>query len=123
MTRHRYLAALVDGGGNVPPELSAVRRLVERGHAVTVLGEDSIVSEIRSTGAGIQTWTRAPNRVDRRPENDLVRDWECNYPWQLVDRLVETMLIGPAWMPILYGTATCSRSLRVANDLLAPSYG
>ena len=86
----------MDGGGNVPPELGAVRRLIERGHAVTVLGDDSAASEIRSTGAGIRRWSRAPNRADRRPENDPTRDWECAYPWQLVDRLIETMLVGPA---------------------------
>lgn len=34
---HRYLVALVDGGGNIPPELHRVRRLVERGHGVTLL--------------------------------------------------------------------------------------
>jgi hypothetical protein len=42
MRPRRYLLALVDGGGNVPPELSAARRLVERGHSVTVLAEDSV---------------------------------------------------------------------------------
>ena len=36
-----YLVCLVDGGGTVPPELGAVRRLVDRGHDVTVLAEHS----------------------------------------------------------------------------------
>jgi hypothetical protein len=39
MTTRRYLFAIVDGGGNVPPELGVARRLVERGHLVTVLAE------------------------------------------------------------------------------------
>jgi MGT family glycosyltransferase len=92
----RYLFALVDAGGNVPPELSAARRLVERALAVTVIADDSVASEVRSTGAEFRRWVRAPNRPDRRPENDPVRDWECKYPWQLVDRLTRTMLVGPA---------------------------
>ena len=71
----RYLLALVDGGGNVPPELSAARRLVERGHAVTVLAEDSVAFDVRATGATLRRWVRAPNRPDRRPENDPIRDW------------------------------------------------
>ena len=96
MKVHRYLFALVDGGGNVPPELSAVRRLVERGHLVTVLGEDSVAGEIRATGARLRPWVQAPNRRDRRPENDPARDWECRYPWQLVERLVATLFVGPA---------------------------
>ena len=87
---------MVDGGGNVPPELHAVRRLIERGHAVDVLADDSVAPDVRSTGAEFRRWVRAPNRTDRRPEHDPARDWECKYPWQLVDRLVDTMLVGPA---------------------------
>ena len=96
MKPRQYLFALVDGGGNVPPELHAVRRLIERGHAVTVLADDSVAPEVRSTGADFRRWVHAPNRTDRLPEHDPSRDWECKYPWQLVDRLVDTLLVGPA---------------------------
>ena len=50
----RYLFALVDGGGTVPPELGAARRLVERGHHVTVLAEDSMLADVRATGAAFR---------------------------------------------------------------------
>jgi MGT family glycosyltransferase len=96
MKARSYLVALVDGGGNVPPELSAVRCLVDRGHVVIVLAEDSVAFEVRATGAMLRRWLRAPNRPDRRPENDPSRDWECKYPWQVVDRLIKTQLVGPA---------------------------
>jgi UDP:flavonoid glycosyltransferase YjiC (YdhE family) len=96
MKPRRYLFAVVDGGGNVPPELSAARRLVARGHAVTVLAEDSVASEVRGTGAALRRWAHAPNRPDRAPDHDPVRDWECTYPWQLADRLVATLFVGPA---------------------------
>src|SRR5262245_45322340 len=96
MEPHRYLFAVVDGGGNVPPELSAARRLVERGHVVTVIAEDSVACEVRATKAALRRWARAPNRPDRAPAHDPVRDWECRYPWQLVDRLVATLMVGPA---------------------------
>jgi len=95
MSTHRYLFTLVDGGGNVPPELSAARRLVDRGHAVTVLAEDSVAFDVRASGAALRRWERAPNRPDRKPANDPSRDWECRFPWQLVDRLMHTLLIGP----------------------------
>jgi MGT family glycosyltransferase len=96
MKRREFLFAMVDGGGNVPAELGVARRLVERGHGATVLTEDSVLEEARETGADIRTWRRAPNRMDRRPEHDPTRDWECRFPWQLVDRLTRTLLIGPA---------------------------
>ena len=50
-TMNTYLVALVDGGGTVPPELAAVRRLVERGHDVTVLAEDSMEADVRAPRA------------------------------------------------------------------------
>jgi hypothetical protein len=96
MKPRRYLFAVVDGDGNVPTELSAARRLVERGHAVTVLAENSVASEVRATGAALRRWAHAPNRPDRAPEHDPARDWECTYPWQLVDRFVATLMVGPA---------------------------
>ena len=34
--------------------------------------------------------------LDRVRKTIRARDWECKCPWQLVDRLIETMLIGPA---------------------------
>lgn len=96
MSPRQYLFALIDGGGNVPAELSAARRLVERGHRTTVITEDSTIDEVRATGADIRRWLHAPNRQDRRPEHDPARDWECKYPWQLVDRLARTLLVDPA---------------------------
>jgi MGT family glycosyltransferase len=92
----RYLAALIDGGGNITPELHAAQRLVARGHHVTVLADDSVAADVAATGAKCRRWAHAPNRRDRRPENDPARDWECNYPWQLVERLVTRVFVGPA---------------------------
>ena len=58
-----YLFALVDGGGTVPPELGIVRRLVERGHDVVVLAEDSMRTDVDVSGATFRPWTTAPNRA------------------------------------------------------------
>ena len=94
--QHRYLFALVDGGGTVPPELGTVRRLVDRGHDVTVLAEDSIADEAIATGARFQRWATAPNRASRHPDDDPYRDWECKNPMQLFDRLLDKQFVGPA---------------------------
>jgi MGT family glycosyltransferase len=91
-----YLFALVDGGGTVPPELGAVRRLVERGHRVTVLAEDSMAHDVAATGAEYVPWTTAPNRASRLPQDDPYRDWECKTPFQLMDRLLDKQFAGPA---------------------------
>jgi MGT family glycosyltransferase len=91
-----YLFALVDGGGTVPPELGVVRRLVERGHHVTVLAEDTMAEEVTVTGAEFRRWATAPNRPSRQAADDPYRDWECRTPLQLFDRLLELQFIGPA---------------------------
>lgn len=96
MTARRFLFAIVDGGGNVPAELGVARRLIAAGHDVTVVGDDAIAPEIAATGAHTRRWVRAPNRPDRRPQNDPVRDWECRFPWQVAARLVDRVLVGPA---------------------------
>ena len=118
MKPRRYLFAVVDGGGNVPPELSAARRLVERGHAVTVLAEDSVASDVRATGAALRRWAHAPNRPDRAPDHDPARDWECTYPWQLVERLVATLMVGPA---AAYATDVSDAIREARPDLVACS--
>ena len=46
MNHHTYLATLVDGGGTVPAELGAVRRLVQRNHTVIVVAEESMRAEV-----------------------------------------------------------------------------
>jgi MGT family glycosyltransferase len=91
-----YLFALVDGGGTVPPELGAARRLVERGHRVAVLAEDSMRDEVLATSAEFLPWRRGINRPDRLPEHDVLRDWECRTPLQLFKRMLDTVLAGPA---------------------------
>jgi MGT family glycosyltransferase len=91
-----YLFALVDGGGTVPPETGAARRLVLRGHHVEVLAEDSMREEVQETGATFRRWTRAVNRPNRRPEHDPFRDWEIRSPLRLFSRMLDGVLAGPA---------------------------
>jgi UDP:flavonoid glycosyltransferase YjiC (YdhE family) len=91
-----YLFTLVDGGGTVPPELGAVRRLVERGHHVDVLAEYSMVDELRGTGASFRPWLPPINRSDRSPEHDPLQDWQCKTPLQLFTRMLDRLLARPA---------------------------
>ena len=94
--RRRYLFALADGGGTVPPELGIVRRLVERGHDVRVLAEASMADDVRATGAELVVWARGVNRASRRPEDDPYRDWECRNPFALFARVLDRVFVGPA---------------------------
>lgn len=91
-----YLFALTDGGGTVPPEVGAARRLVERGHRARVLAEDSMAPEVRATGATFVPWPTAPNRPDRDPANDPLRDWEAPSLLAQARDLGDRLIAGPA---------------------------
>ena len=95
-TASSYLFALVDGGGTVPPELGAVRRLVDRGHRVVVLADDSMLDDVLATGATVRPWAQAINRPTRGRDHDPLRDWQCRTPQELLDRLLDHVLAGPA---------------------------
>ncbi|GAA4704810.1 glycosyltransferase, MGT family [Promicromonospora umidemergens] len=116
---HSYLFALTDGGGTVPPELGAARRLVERGHDVTVLGENSMAPEVAATGAAFAPWQSAPNRPDRSPEGTHYRDWEIRSPLAQARGMADHMLVGPAAGQALDVTATVER---VRPDLVVTSF-
>ena len=73
----RFLFATWDGGGNIPPALTAIRALIQRGHEVAVLCDDATAADVRAAGARAMPWRRAPNRPDRTPESDLIRGWEA----------------------------------------------
>jgi MGT family glycosyltransferase len=91
-----YLVALWDGGGTVPVEIGVVRRLVARGHTVTVLADPSIAADAADTGAEYRSWVRAPYRRSQAVEDDFIRDWECRTPVALLNRLCERVVTGPA---------------------------
>jgi MGT family glycosyltransferase len=118
MTR-TYLFALVDGGGTVPPELGVVRRLVERGHDVTVLAEHSMLADVRATGATYRPWVDAPSRASRLAEDDPYRDWECKSPFQLFARLLDLQLVGPAPG---YAADTLAAIAELRPDLVVSSF-
>jgi UDP:flavonoid glycosyltransferase YjiC (YdhE family) len=89
------LAALWDGGGTVPAEVGVVRRLVERGHAVTVLADPALERAVAAAGAAFRPWERAPHRASAE-HPDVVDDFSCRTPLQVLDRLLDRLVAGPA---------------------------
>ncbi|MBT2499294.1 glycosyltransferase [Agromyces sp. ISL-38] len=86
-TPRSYLFALTDAGGTVPPELGVARRVVDRGHRVTVLADESMADQVRRTGAVFLPWTSSAGEF---------RDWELRTPTSLARGMVDHMLVGPA---------------------------
>ena len=92
----RYLFTLWDGSGTVPPELSLARALIERGHRVAVLADPTIEPEAMAAGADFRLWRDAPHLRSRRPQDDYLRDFEVDNPAELIARLCERLICGPA---------------------------
>ena len=82
-----YLFTLTDAGGTVPPEVGVVRRIVGRGHRVTVLADASMSPQVEPAGAALRTWTRSSREF---------RDWEFRTPMAQARGMAEHMLVGPA---------------------------
>ncbi|RLQ86565.1 glycosyltransferase [Mycetocola zhadangensis] len=83
----RYLFALIDAGGTVPPELGVARRLVDRGHEVTVLADETLAEAVRRTGAAYLPRATAPSGT--------FRDWNLT-PLALARTMADHMMVGPA---------------------------
>lgn len=92
----RFLFAMWDGGGNVPPEIGLASRLVERGHAVRVLGDPTLARAARLAGAEHTAWVSAPHRKSDRPEDDVIKDYESANPIAMIRDYVEAFVGRPA---------------------------
>jgi MGT family glycosyltransferase len=92
----RLLFVLVEAGGNVPPQLGLVRRLVERGHHVRVLADRVLEPGVVQVGAEYAPFRHAPHLNTSSRTEDPVRDWEATNPIEGVKRFGEHVLFGPA---------------------------
>ena len=92
----RFLLATWDGGGTIPPELGLAAELVDRGHEVVVLSDDTVEREAVEAGATFIPWQRAPQARARDTERALIRDWEVRNPLAQVRQVGQLLFFGPA---------------------------
>jgi MGT family glycosyltransferase len=93
----RFLLAVWDGGGCVPPLLSMAGALVARGHDVRVLGDPVLEPEVAAVGADFRPWRSAPHRVSRGvSSSEVVRDWEARTPLGGFALIRDRLICGPA---------------------------
>jgi len=95
-TSRRFLLALWEGGGNVPPELGVARRLLARGHQVQVLADPTIEAAATAAGCSFSPWRRPPHRTALESAQDPIKDWETKNPLVLLQRVRDRFIAGPA---------------------------
>ena len=94
--QRRFLFVLRESGGAIQAELGLARRLIERGHAVHVLGDPCIAPDATAIGCTFRSYIRAPYRVDRSPASDFVKAWELHNPLKAFARQRDRVAFGPA---------------------------
>ena len=95
-TPSRFLFAITDGGGTVPPDTSVARALVQRGHDVRVLADRVLAPDVASTGAEHVVWDTAPQRPDLEPTSTVIRDWDAKTPLGAFAAARDGLMTGPA---------------------------
>ena len=68
----RFLLAIIDAGGTVPPALSLAAELVHRGHQVRVLADPTIDTSAQAAGCAFSPWQEAPHFDTRGEQTALV---------------------------------------------------
>lgn len=101
----RFLFVLWDGGGNVPPQLALVRRLVARGHEVRILAPQVLEGRIVAAGGAFVPYRHAPEHDSASPRRDLIQDWAARTPLGASARVRDRVMAGTA--------------LAIARDVLA----
>jgi MGT family glycosyltransferase len=112
----RFLFVIVEGGGNVPAQISIARRLTARGHDVHVLGDRTVERTAAGAGCRFHPFVHAPQHNIRDPHLDVVRDWEPASPIAQVRRVGEHLMFGPA---AAYARDVLETISRVQPDALA----
>ena len=92
----KVLVAGWDSGGGVEAVQTVVQRAVRRGHQVRVLGTEGLRSRFESAGASFRVYRHVPDNDCRRPETDIVKEWEARTPLGVFARVRDRVMFGPA---------------------------
>lgn len=92
----RLLFCTYEGGGHVAPMLLTARDAQQRGHAVLAVSDACNAPDAAALGVPFAAWRTAPNRADKDPAGDPLRDWEAETPAEQIGGLCERLLLGPA---------------------------
>lgn len=92
----RYLFTTWEGGGHVQPLLLAARELQDRGHEVLILSDACNEVDARALGLTFEAWRTAPSQTGKRREDDRLKDHEADSPLEVIQRLIDRIMAGPA---------------------------
>ena len=100
-----FLFVLWEGGGNIPPMLGLAKRMIARGHKVTVISDPCNEPEALAAGCDFFPYTTAPHRYDKSADSTILKDYEARNTIQGFKMFLDNIACGPA--------------LQYASDVLA----
>ncbi|MBA3529992.1 MAG: hypothetical protein H0T91_11930 [Propionibacteriaceae bacterium] len=92
----RFLLAIIDGGGTIPPALGMAAELVRRGHFVRVLGDPTVERSARAAGCEFSPWRAAPHFDSSAEQTALIAQVEARNPYGQFKAAKELIICGPA---------------------------
>ena len=113
----KLLFAAWEGGGSVPPVLTAAEKMIARGHHVRIMSDACNRRECEAVGSRFVPWSRAPSREDKSRDSDRMRDWEAVGPEGFL-RLIQHIMAGPA---LAYAQDLTEELSREPADLVVSS--
>src|SRR3712207_3113632 len=96
MAPGRFLLALIDGGGTVPPALGVAAALVDRGHFVRVLADPTVEASARAAGCDFTPWRLAPHFTSLTEQTAMIAELEGRNPYRSFKAVKERVMSGPA---------------------------
>ncbi|MBU4435220.1 MAG: glycosyltransferase [Alphaproteobacteria bacterium] len=92
----RYLFTTWEGGGHVQPLLLVARDLQDGGHQVLVVSDACNAADAAALGLPFRAWSIAPSQMGKRREDDRLKDHEADNPLEMIQRLIDRVMAGPA---------------------------
>ena len=92
----RFLVAMIDGGGTVPPTLGVAAGLVRRGHRVRVLADPTVEPAARAAGCAFTSWRTAPHFNSLAEQTALIGSMESRNPVGQFRAARDLLISGPA---------------------------
>ena len=92
----RFLFALWAGGGNVPPQITLGKRLVQGGHRVKVLAPAVLRQRVEAAGLEFVPYRESPEHDEADAARGLSRDFEHRSPIAAAKAVRDRVFVGMA---------------------------
>src|SRR3954451_10965374 len=92
--RARFLMAVIDGGGTLPPAMGLAAELVRRGQTVSVLADPTVEPSAKAAGCDFTAFDAAPHIDSIAEQTAMVIEFETGNPYRQFTAIRDRLLLG-----------------------------